>query len=302
MPESLKVLYIAAAIVVASVLGLPAPTVALAATLPHALVLSVHATPSALPPNGGQVHVTGAIENATSCQLELLSRQSFPVVYSHNPTTACRNGSYSAFVTIGANPSSIKRTVAFALVARNGYSSFTGQFYVSLGPRLAPAVLSARATPSALPPSGGQVHVTGTVKHATSCQLELLFAPVLPRRLLAQPDHSVPQRQLLSVRGHRCQPERGEAHRRFRPGGAQRALFLHRSVLCLARALLAPAVLSARATPSALGPSGGQVDVTGTVKNAALASSSSCRASPSPSSTRTTRRADAAMAATRRVW
>ena len=65
-------------------------------------------------------HVTGTVKHAASCQLELLSRQSFPVVYSHNPTTACRNGSYSAHVTIGANPSAVKRTVAFALVARNG--------------------------------------------------------------------------------------------------------------------------------------------------------------------------------------
>ena len=100
--------------------------------------------------------------------------RSFPVVYSHDPTTACQDGSYSAFVTIGTNPSLVKRTVAFALVARNGYSSFTGRFYVSLGARSVPEVVSVHATPSALPAGGGQVRVTGTVKHARSCQLELL--------------------------------------------------------------------------------------------------------------------------------
>jgi hypothetical protein len=56
------------------------------------------------------------------------------VVYSHNPTTACQNGSYSAHVAIGANTTHLRRTIAFALVARNGSLSFTGSFYVSLAP------------------------------------------------------------------------------------------------------------------------------------------------------------------------
>jgi hypothetical protein len=95
-------------------------------------VLSARAAPSALGPNGGQAQVTGTVKHASSCQLELLSRQSFPVVYSHNPTTACHDGDFSAHVTVGANTSTVKRTIAFALVARNGQYSFTGRFYVSL--------------------------------------------------------------------------------------------------------------------------------------------------------------------------
>jgi hypothetical protein len=124
--------------------------------------------------------VTGKVRHAASCQLELLSRQSFPVVYSHNPTTACRSGNYSAHVIIGANPSAAKRTVAFALVAGNGPYTSTGRFYVSLAPLAVPSILSARATPSALGPSGGQVAVTGTVRHAASCQLELLSRQSFP--------------------------------------------------------------------------------------------------------------------------
>ena len=143
-------------------------------------VLSAYATPSALGPSGGTVTVTGRVKNARSCQLELLSRQSFPVVYSHNPTTACRNGTFSAHVLIGGNPSPVKRTVAFALVARDGSLSSTGLFYVSLAPLLAPSVLSAYATPSALGPSGGTVTVTGRVKNARSCQLELLSRQSFP--------------------------------------------------------------------------------------------------------------------------
>ena len=95
-------------------------------------VQSARAVPAALPAAGGAVQVTGTVRNAASCQLVLLSRQSFPVVYSHNPTTACNHGSFSAHVAIGANPSVVERTVAFALVARNGPFSFTGRFYVSL--------------------------------------------------------------------------------------------------------------------------------------------------------------------------
>ena len=81
------------------------PPAASAIAVPRALVLSARATPVALGPSGGQVAVTGTVRHAGTCQLELLSRQSFPVVYSHNPTTACRSGRYSAHVTIGANTS-----------------------------------------------------------------------------------------------------------------------------------------------------------------------------------------------------
>jgi hypothetical protein len=102
-------------------------------------VLSVYATPSALGPSGGGVTVTGRVKNARSCQLEVLSRQSFPVVYSHNPTTSCHNGAFTARVVIGANPSPVKRTVAFALVAADGSLSSTGLFYVSVA--LRPAYL-----------------------------------------------------------------------------------------------------------------------------------------------------------------
>jgi hypothetical protein len=106
-----------------------------AATLGAPQVLSAYATPSALGPSGGTVTVTGRVKNARTCQLEVLSRQSFPVVYSHNPTSACQNGAFSARVLIGANPSPVKRTVAFALLARDGSLSSTGLFYVSLALR-----------------------------------------------------------------------------------------------------------------------------------------------------------------------
>ena len=107
----------------------------------HPLVLSARAVPSSLGGAGGTVEVVGAIAHAESCQLELVSRQSFPVVYSHNPTTACRTGTFTAYVVVGANPSPVQRTIAFDLVARNRAVSSRGRFYVLLA---APARHSSR--------------------------------------------------------------------------------------------------------------------------------------------------------------
>ncbi len=161
--------------------ALVAPTIsdASAPSAFHAVIKSVSASPSQLPTRGGNVTVTGKVEHATSCQLDLLSRQSFPVVYSHSPKS-CASGSYSAHVAIGAKPSSMSRSVAFALVALNPGSSSNARFYVTLGALLAPAVLSVSASPSALPSQGGQVTVAATVKHASSCQLELLSKQSFP--------------------------------------------------------------------------------------------------------------------------
>ncbi|MGH9105171.1 MAG: G1 family glutamic endopeptidase, partial [Acidimicrobiales bacterium] len=99
--------------------------------VPRALVLSASATPAVLPASGATVTVAGRVSSATTCRLELLSAQSFPVVYSHNPK-ACAGGHFSAHVTVGPNPTAARRTVAFALVARNVASSFPGRFYVAL--------------------------------------------------------------------------------------------------------------------------------------------------------------------------
>ncbi len=150
------------------------PPVSLATTLPHALVESVHTNPSAVPSGGGRVLVTGTVEHASSCQLQLLSSEPLPVVFSHNPTTTCRDGHFSAHVIIGTNLGPKSRTILFALVARNGLSSFTGGFEVVLSAPTPPAVLSVSTSPEALGPQGGPVTVTGTVGHSSSCQLEVV--------------------------------------------------------------------------------------------------------------------------------
>ncbi len=239
-----------------------------AATPTAPVVLSAHATPSALGPSGGTVTVTGRVKNARSCQIEVLSRQSFPVVYSHNPTTACQNGTFSAHVLVGANPSPVKRSVAFALVARDGGLSSIGRFYVLLAPLLAPSVLSAHATPSALGPSGGTVTVTGRVKNARSCQIEVLSGQSFPVVYSHNPTTACQNGTFSAhvlVGANPSPVKRTVAFALVaRDGGLSS---IGRFYVLLAP-LLAPSVLSAHATPSALGPSGGTVTVTGRVKNA----------------------------------
>ncbi|HMK96044.1 MAG TPA: G1 family glutamic endopeptidase, partial [Acidimicrobiales bacterium] len=144
-----------------------------------ALVLSAQAVPGQIPGPGATVWVRGLVAHASTCQLEVLSSQSFPVVYSHNPKS-CTNGDFSARVTVGPNSSTVARTVALALIARNAVSAYLGRFYVRLGPEAATAVLSARATPGAIPSAGATVTVSGRLVNATSCQLELLSRQSFP--------------------------------------------------------------------------------------------------------------------------
>ena len=56
------------------------------------VVASVAARPVSLPATGGTVAVAGRVEHATSCQLQLLSSQSFRVADSHDPERLCERG------------------------------------------------------------------------------------------------------------------------------------------------------------------------------------------------------------------
>jgi hypothetical protein len=108
----------------------PAPPHVSPSTAPQPLVLSLKPHPSRLGRHGGTVTITGTLKNATRCRLELLSHQSFPVVYANN-TRPCTSD-FSATVTIGADPTHVDRTVAFALIARNGLKSFVARVYIGL--------------------------------------------------------------------------------------------------------------------------------------------------------------------------
>jgi hypothetical protein len=127
------------------------------------LVLSVRATPSTLGYAGGAVQVAGKVENATSCQLRLLSHQKFSVVYASN-IRPCTN-TFSARVMIGGNPSPVARVVAFALVARNGQREFSGRFYVLLSAK--GAVRPATTTSPTTAPPTAPVTTPGGCPHGT---------------------------------------------------------------------------------------------------------------------------------------
>ncbi len=143
----------------AALAGLALQPGASAAPLPP-LVLAASAAPALVPASGGTVQVTGRVAHASTCRLEVLSHQSFPVVYSQGPRS-CASGKFSARVTIGPNPSPVARTVAFALVAANAVGSYPGRFYVRLqagpsGTGQAGAGSPGAAQPAPQPPVTGQ--------------------------------------------------------------------------------------------------------------------------------------------------
>ena len=65
-------------------------------------------------------------------------------------------------------------------MARNRSSRFTGYFYVIVRPRPSPSIIFVGATPQQLGPFGGVTTVTGSVKNAKTCRLELLSQQGFP--------------------------------------------------------------------------------------------------------------------------
>jgi Peptidase A4 family len=128
------------------------------------LVLSVSAAPAQVGSHGGAVVISGKLKRASSCQLRLLSHQSFPVVYASNARHCA--GNFSAHVTIGANTTPVERSVAFALVARNGKRRFAGMFYVSLAPLVRNKRLLRTTSPAAARP--GRTTSTGPAPRTTT--------------------------------------------------------------------------------------------------------------------------------------
>ena len=184
MAKKTRAAFLTLGLVVAWALAAPAiseaSTVLSSSSLP-VLIGSISAGPNVLSATGGTVTVVGDVKNATSCRMELLSSQSFPVIYSHDPKT-CASGSYSAHVTVGANPGSTNRKVAFALLARNHSSSSVGRFYLTLEAPQASAAPAVSVSPVTLPAQGGVATVTAKLKQASSCRLELLSKQSFPVR------------------------------------------------------------------------------------------------------------------------
>ncbi len=134
-----------------------------ATVVPAPSVLAVSATPSALSFHGGTVTVNGRLRNATTCQQQLMSHQGFAVVYGHG-SRRC-SSTFSARVTIGANPTTVPRTVTFALIAHNGKKSSARRFFIRLAPHVAPKPLR-HGTQAALRSSSGAIRGQDTFARA----------------------------------------------------------------------------------------------------------------------------------------
>lgn len=83
------------------------------------VVVSVTASPRALPWGGGRVLVTAPVRRAETCQLEVVSSSGLTVFFSHTPSTGCHSGQYSGHPLIGPNLGRAPITVLFKLVAQN---------------------------------------------------------------------------------------------------------------------------------------------------------------------------------------
>lgn len=135
---------------------------------PRAKVLQVSAEPASLGSGGGKIYVEGRVEYATTCQLKVVTGESFNVEYSHS-SRKCSDGTFRARVIVGPNPARTARTVTLALVARNATSYWTKHFAVHVASPQPTASL--HASPPTVPSTGGVVTVRLGSRAASACTL-----------------------------------------------------------------------------------------------------------------------------------
>ena len=137
-----------AGILVAPTAGASAPGTKEVTAKPYAPVItSVKVIPPVVASAGGTATVTASLKNSVACGLKIVSEPMFKVTVPE--VQACRS-TYTAYVKLGANPTSVKRAVALDVMASNGAHHSTALLYISLQPRPTPHVISPpTTTPSA---------------------------------------------------------------------------------------------------------------------------------------------------------
>lgn len=102
--------------------------------IPAPGVLSAYAY-SALGAYGGRTLIAARVTTGTTtCQLKLLSHQSFAVSYATNARYCHVN--FYAYVIVAANPTPVYRSVAFEVIARNAWGQFSrGMVYLNVAPK-----------------------------------------------------------------------------------------------------------------------------------------------------------------------
>ena len=137
---------------------------------------------------GAECIVMGRVKNAHDCQLEVLSRQSFPVVYSHNPTTLPDRGFFGS-CPHRRQPEPAQAHRGIRPGERDGKLSSTGAFYVSLAPLLAPSVLYHLCHPEHARPARVPGDRNGPGKERPRLPIGGAVTPIVPGCLFPQPDH-----------------------------------------------------------------------------------------------------------------
>jgi hypothetical protein len=142
----LAIALVTAGILVAPTARASAPRPKEATVKPDApIITSVKVIPPVVDGAGGTATVTATLKKSVACQLKVVSEPMFKVTVPE--AQACRS-TYTAYVKLGANPTSVKRAAALEVRASNGAHHSTALLYISLQPRPAPPVISRPTTAS----------------------------------------------------------------------------------------------------------------------------------------------------------
>lgn len=173
-------------------------------------VLAATADPPRLGFHGGRTLVAGRVRTSVAtCQLKLLSKQPFPVVYAHG-AKKCHINFYS-YITVGPNPSLVHHTVKFEVIGRNAAGQFSrGVFDVRVAPEGStykappPPVVSTTPLPNTPPPKPPKASGAVPIRRGLSTNWSGYVAVGGPYRLVkgtlsvAGLVHSTPRLDVMS--------------------------------------------------------------------------------------------------------
>ncbi len=106
-------------------------------------IKSIKVTPAIVGGGGGTATLSAKLAQSATCQLKVVSKPVFKV--SVPKERDCRT-TFTAYVKLGANPTSAERAVALDLVATRGAYSSKALLYISLAPKPLPTTTTTRTT------------------------------------------------------------------------------------------------------------------------------------------------------------
>ena len=230
------------------------------------------ASPTTLASSGGVVTLSATVGDAATCRFA-----STPAVTGLPVTVPCTAGPVSLDVTLPANTNTAARVYTFRLtVARPGAGNVQATpVLVTVEPTPAPSVQSFTASPTQLPPTGGNVDLAASVSNAATCRFTASPAVTgLPLTLPCDTGSAAMQVTLPANTGGSARTYTFRlAVSRPGAGGAVQAT----PALVTVEPTPPPTVYSFTAFPTLLPPSGGNVDLA-----ASVGYSATCRFSSTP--------------------